>query len=1629
MATYYASPAGGGTGASSASPFQIASFISLPPNPGDTLNLLDGIYTGANSMISAVGVNGSVGNLITIQAINEGSVTINGQGARTPISLNNCDYWKVASVKFHNSNGPAAYIYQSDNVWLYRCLGWDAATGNYHVISFDGSSDGLIEQCAAWGRGRKMMEFFNGADNTGRMCWARKSFVDGGGGTVFEMSYSSTGTTWENCIGTWAKEGGGANVGGHGGIFGWTGASSGADDSKLLGSIAYIRGSDIVNIDTGLVMQTSGQDYQNPDGIDVVAYVEPGTHSSVRPFSMNNSTNNSLTNITSIGGAAGSFADWTVSNHNDSDSTVSIWTGTGATVGYRYVNRTLGTTPMWPHPLDQYLKDALAESGYQSVTFGFDNDTGLLTDAIEEMFGSIPGIYYEGGEDLRATATLTFSTGATLFQENMAATASISFSADVAFSVPPESPPSLIGDVSSGREWHTLCKIFLDTGTQYYSKKDVEHPAYVYEGRIKSFGYVDRSIPVPSGLPQLSDCLIQVIDTDMALRDVLAHQTPRRRLLELRNVPEGGHESSHPPFAIFEIYDFELHDALVEIHGRDINFSWIDKPIPGLINRTNFPDLKEGIDEAFMPIISGVLDAPDPSDNPQGVLTLPRMTLRRWGLAQHPILYVELCGRTSDDELFALIPPGDYTITEEVHIIDGISYTLSFIDFDSDQDEALEVRLRIVEGFYTRGAFGDMPAVINSPLTALRNPVDMLINVIYATLATETRIPRFNTDSFEQVHALLDTEFIDYTSPGLPYACDGAITEPITMREFLAQFLTSFELDMYVNRYGQIELSITHEEDPDRPVFSQGPVFGEPTDNSLILLNSVRQRAANPTCNRLRYNYLFNYATGEFAGKAIFDNEDDQSALGGPSSPPIPFIEEETVEFRWVRVPEVATDVARRRMEFLALGSYRIEKKLPLPITYQDLELAKLIGVTTQWGLEIGGYHNVEIKTTGLTYELDSKTVTVRGIRRVPQTVDQTEEQPLEFSGDTYIEAIDLGLGSATSGQSTYARSLFYLPNNSTGAGVGYEEGTEYFIELHGSNADGVSRTVSVTLVLDQTTEPITLGAPQTLSIPAGFNGRIRSVINFFPDDLDNLWLVQMPLSTGANTVLLYTLRIMARQTEVTSTVSEIQLSNSSSATALDQTIGGGDIARTTSNGPPATTTGFVTASQPRWTYHAESWDSISLVRFWVVVANASFDLTTRWSEVILYDVTASAYLEASRVICDNPVMFLAPRLFDVTFDVSALTDGHTYDVHFRSVEDGAFSDFNTYFHKARLVLYISDIFAAEFYARCGRSASPASGEIRTLLPAFTPESSMHFEASSSAGIATLRDLGTNDTGDTGSDIEEVLIGSSGIGRTPDITNILTVDNRYTSSGILQAGIVVKIPPGEVGQNPEIDTQPRIDFLQYLTDQGFTPVRAFTFDEGTGTPVEHYTSATALSGGTPTWSFNATYGVCGLFNNTNDNWSISDSGWHSTTAMTIICIHRKTDTTARLSELFAVNTLTAANRCQARVPDETSNIKIFFGGVSAPNTLTVAHAPHTNIESFVMRAGTLGSSIWINGSQLTSQATLITRSATTTDDTNINAGNSVLGDLREMYFICWIPAEVSDAVLAQCTVDNILLGF
>jgi hypothetical protein len=403
---YYASPSGGGNGSSKSSPFKIADFWKVAA-PGKMLCLLDGVYTDYRSNIAPPSnLNGKSSAIITIRALNDGKVRISGSGVRNAVRLYYNDYFVLEGFDAYNSGGVAASVIRvgtsADHNVFRRICAWDApANGNEGIWGFNHNTGNLLEDVCGFGSGRKIFSSsYYGSNLTIRRAWGRwekSSYI--GPKMTFSLVYQSTGNTFENVIGTWNESAMGSTaVNQPFGILSMDSTASNAcANSRYLGSIGYIRGGDKVRSLSGLAR--SSNDTECLTFKDVVAYIEPGKHLTIKPFSLLNdpgtSTQKYAINITEIGGGASTISSqWQVSNDIDLlrvSTSSSIWTGSGARVCKRYVNGSLTSQPLWPWPMNQRIINAMNAAGKTPVD---------VTKTMEQIFGPIPS-------SCRSTSTLT----------------------------------------------------------------------------------------------------------------------------------------------------------------------------------------------------------------------------------------------------------------------------------------------------------------------------------------------------------------------------------------------------------------------------------------------------------------------------------------------------------------------------------------------------------------------------------------------------------------------------------------------------------------------------------------------------------------------------------------------------------------------------------------------------------------------------------------------------------------------------------------------------------------------------------------------------------------------------------------------------------------------------------------------------------------------------------------------------------------------------------------------------------------------------------------------------------------------------------------------------------------------
>jgi hypothetical protein len=209
--TYYASPTGGGDGRSPNSPFRVTDFWKVA-RPGDTLVLGDGRYTGSASMLTPPQkLSGESGRPITICALHDGKVEIDGQRARRPVLLSYNSWFVLEGFNAHGAyagrdNASAVVLSRSNHCVVRRVCAWDADDSNTEIFGTHGHGDhNLFEDCAGWGVARKIYQNSQGGDyTTYRRCLAIWQGCHAVGPKMgFSMFYNSRGIVAENCIALW----------------------------------------------------------------------------------------------------------------------------------------------------------------------------------------------------------------------------------------------------------------------------------------------------------------------------------------------------------------------------------------------------------------------------------------------------------------------------------------------------------------------------------------------------------------------------------------------------------------------------------------------------------------------------------------------------------------------------------------------------------------------------------------------------------------------------------------------------------------------------------------------------------------------------------------------------------------------------------------------------------------------------------------------------------------------------------------------------------------------------------------------------------------------------------------------------------------------------------------------------------------------------------------------------------------------------------------------------------------------------------------------------------------------------------------------------------------------------------
>lgn len=236
--TYFISPTGNDSNVGSSNlPWGTFGHAMPLLQAGDTLVLKDGTYKQSLSVTTS----GEQGNPITIRAENDGGALVDGEYQRTPLRIRDRHDIEVEGISFRNSDDYVIDVYSSAHVVLRRLTAANAGdpNANYHQVQVVSSSDVLVEDVAAFGRGRTVFLAYESDHVTFRRCFA---YWQDYGTTPYILLnvYGSSDTTVENCVGTMAPD---ANNNGQGvmGIGTWMNTQNVTVSSRnrFYGNVVY----------------------------------------------------------------------------------------------------------------------------------------------------------------------------------------------------------------------------------------------------------------------------------------------------------------------------------------------------------------------------------------------------------------------------------------------------------------------------------------------------------------------------------------------------------------------------------------------------------------------------------------------------------------------------------------------------------------------------------------------------------------------------------------------------------------------------------------------------------------------------------------------------------------------------------------------------------------------------------------------------------------------------------------------------------------------------------------------------------------------------------------------------------------------------------------------------------------------------------------------------------------------------------------------------------------------------------------------------------------------------------------------------------------------------------------------
>jgi hypothetical protein len=223
-ATYYLAPTGSNTsaGTSASAPWKTFAHAIPKLNPGDTLLLMDGVYTQANAGnlridCASNAKSGTAAQRITVKAEHERQAWIKGDGSTSEVALVivDCQWWQIEGLRVSGADGPPGTmpLYGNDleRVTFSRLLVHHSnRQENQHLLSCERCNNNLFEENEFYYFHRHALVLHDSTGNTFRRNYAHSRSYDdipGGreshhpdrGDDAFSL-YPANDTTVENNI-------------------------------------------------------------------------------------------------------------------------------------------------------------------------------------------------------------------------------------------------------------------------------------------------------------------------------------------------------------------------------------------------------------------------------------------------------------------------------------------------------------------------------------------------------------------------------------------------------------------------------------------------------------------------------------------------------------------------------------------------------------------------------------------------------------------------------------------------------------------------------------------------------------------------------------------------------------------------------------------------------------------------------------------------------------------------------------------------------------------------------------------------------------------------------------------------------------------------------------------------------------------------------------------------------------------------------------------------------------------------------------------------------------------------------------------------------------------------------------